>query len=369
MNASNPKFIPISDLYFTGNEKKYVLEAVESGWISSQGVFVKKFEEAFAKFSRTHFATSCTNGTAALHLAYQACGIARGDEVIMPNLTFVATANSAAYLGAKPVFVDVEPNTWNINSDLIEKKITPKTKAIVPVHLYGVPCDMKPILEIAQKNDLKVIEDCAESHGAKYRGKKTGSLGHCAAFSFFANKILTTGEGGMVTSNDPEIISRINFLKNQGMDPQRRYWHPEIGYNYRMTALQAAFGLGQLEGIETAIRQKQRIATYYEKNLPPLHGLSFQQTTLNSKRVYWMFNILVNHPQVTRNQLSDKLKNSGIDSRPVFFPLNHLPPYQSKESFPETERISQQGISLPSGATLSKDHLERIVETIKSILS
>lgn len=361
-NASPVKKIPILDTCLVGNEKKYVLEAIESGWVSSKGPFVGRFEQAFAEYLGIGFASSCSNGTAALHLAYQACGIKAGDEIIVPNLTFVATANAAAYLGAKPVFVDVDPNTWNMDPSQIEKKITSKTKAIVPVHLYGCPCDMKPIVEIGQKHGLRIIEDCAEAPGAQYRGKKAGTFGDCAAFSFFGNKIITTGEGGMVVSDDADLIECINFLKNHGQQPGKSYWHTEIAYNYRMTALQAAFGLGQLEGIETLIEKKIRIREYYEKKLAPLSKLRLQKSLDKSRHVAWLNSLVTTGTDI--GKFRDFLNQNGIETRPLFYPLNSLPMFKTSERFPVTDLVSKTGLSLPSGANLTQDQLEKIVSLI-----
>lgn len=359
------EFIPIAETFLCGNEKKYVLEAVESGWVSSIGPFVKRFEESFAKHVGTRFAATVSNGTTALHLAYLACGVGHGDEVIVPDLTFVATANAAAFIGAKPVLVDVDEKTWNMDPRHIEERITSKTKAIVPVHLYGVPCDMAPILAIAKKHGLKVIEDCAEAQGATYGGKKVGSLGDCAAFSFFGNKIITTGEGGMVTTDDPAIFERVQFLKSHAMSPTRRYYHPEIGFNYRLTALQAAFGLGQLEGVETILAHKRRIAERYVRGLEGVRGIRFQADQANGSRVHWLFNICVEKEfGISRDELGKKLREKNIDTRPVFFPLSKLPMYVEGRPNPVASRLSECGLSLPTGTGLLDEQVDRVVAAI-----
>lgn len=365
-SALNSPFIPIAETFLVGKEKEYVMDCVQSGWISSIGKYVTQFETAFARYIGSKHASSCSNGTAALHLAYHACGIGKGDELIMPNLTFIATANAAAYLGGKPVFVDVDPRTWNMDTTQIEKKITPKTKAIVPVHLYGVSCDMKPIMELAQKYGLRVIEDCAESHGAEYRGKKTGNIGDIAAFSLYGNKVITTGEGGIITSNDSQLMERVQLLKNHGMRPEKRYWHEEVGYNYRMTALQAAFGLGQLEGIEDILQRRENIARYYEKNLSKIKGIRFQENTPQAKRIHWLINILVDEKEygMNRDELAKKLEEKQIDSRRIFYPMTAMPIYKSAESFPHTEYISKSGLSIPSGTGLQKEQMDRVIAVI-----
>ena len=365
---SPPIQIPVADTFLCGNEKKYVLEALESGWISSIGPHVKKFEEAFARYVGVSHAGACSNGTTALQLAYHACGIAKGDEVIMPNFTFVATANAATYLGAKPVFVDVDEKTWNIDVHQIEAKISPKTKAIVPVHIYGVPCDMARILKIAKKHGLKVIEDCAESHGASFGGKRTGSMGHASAYSFFGNKIITTGEGGMVTTDDDILFERVQFLKSHAMDRKRRYFHPEVGYNFRMTALQAAFGLGQLEGIDSIIAHKQRIAQRYCELLADVPGISFQEDQPGGKRVHWLFNIRIGREfGKTRPEVEWGLAQQGIDSRNTFIPMTDLPMYHEAEGYPVSHRISEEGLSLPTGAALTESQIQTVAEAIRKM--
>ncbi len=366
MTNKPEEFIPVAETFLVKNEKKYVVEAIESGWVSSKGPFVERFETAFAKYIGTDFAASCSNGTTALHLAYLACGLKANDEILMPNLTFVATANAAAYIGAKPVFVDVDPNTWNMDPQQIEAKITKKTKAIVPVHLYGVPCDMDPILEIAQKHNLKVIEDCAESHGAAFHGKKTGAFGDCAAFSFFGNKIITTGEGGMVVSNNEKLIARVNFLKSHGQDPVKSYWYPETAFNYRMTALQAAFGLGQLEGIDQIIEKKIAVSAYYRRQLKDNPKIRFQDSYPDSKSVYWLNSILV--PAEKRDGLAMALKQQAIETRRVFYPLSALPMYSTKERFPASDSISECGLSIPSSCHLSTEQLDRVILAIDQYL-
>lgn len=361
MNSSID-WIPIADLSLVGNERKYVLEAIKSRWISSQGPFVERFEKAFSNYIGTKTSSTCSNGTVALQLAYQACGVGKGDEIIVPAFTFVATANAATYLGAKPVFADVDAKNWTLDPERIEEKITKKTKAIVPVHIYGVPCDMKPIMEIAENHGLKVIEDCAEAHGAEYHGKKVGRFGDCAAFSFFANKIITTGEGGMVVSNNEEIFQRVGFLKNHGMDPQKRYWHPEVGYNYRMTALQAAFGLGQLEKIEEIIEKKQKIRARYKKELDSEH-ICFQESPPNTRCVWWINSIRV--PSSARDALISFLKEKKIDSRRVFYSLEELPPYKNSKPLPISFDLSQRGLSIPSGPFLSNAQLQKVIESLQ----
>lgn len=266
----NPDFIPVAEPMIGKEEEMLVLEALRSGWISSIGKYIQQFEEEFARFCSVKHAITVSNGTAALHVTLVALGIGPGDEVIIPALTYVATANAVTYTGSTPVPVDVESDTWNIDPSKIKEKINPRTKAIIPVHLYGHPADMGPIMEIARKYHLFVIEDAAEAHGALYRNQIVGSIGTVGCFSFFGNKIITTGEGGMITLNNSILAQRIRMLKNQGVSKKRKYFHPEIGFNYRMTNLQAAIGLAQLRKVQKIIDKKIEIARLYQKFLLPL---------------------------------------------------------------------------------------------------
>jgi perosamine synthetase len=282
------KFIPVSEPTITEKEIEYVMQAVKSGWVSSLGEYINKFEDEFAKFVGTKYALTVSNGTVGLHLALVSLGIKEGDEVIVPDLTFIATANAVKYTGAKPVFADIDKETWCISPDDIKKKITSKTKAIIPVHLYGHPVDMDPILKIAKEYNLYVIEDCAESHGAEYKGKKVGSIGHCGVFSFYGNKIITTGEGGMITTNDEKIYEKARYLRDHAMSKEKRYWHTEIGYNYRLTNIQAALGLAQLERIDEIIQKKKEIFNWYQEGLKGLENIKLNPEKEWAKNVYWM---------------------------------------------------------------------------------
>ena len=270
--------ISVASPNFIGNEKKYVEDCMETTWISSAGKFVNDFEDKFSEYLGTKHAVSCCNGTVALHMSLLALGVKSGDEVILPSLTYIATANCVSYCGARPVFADCLRDTWNIDPEDVKRKITPKTKGIIVVHLYGNPCDMDSIMDIAREHDLFVVEDAAESHGATYKGRMVGTIGDAGAFSFFGNKIITTGEGGMVVTNNDEIDRHMRILKGQGQDPERRYWFIEKGYNYRMTNIEAAIGLAQLECIEQHIVSKRRVAGWYMKELNGLHEyITFQK--------------------------------------------------------------------------------------------
>jgi perosamine synthetase len=367
MNRQN--FIPVAEPCLDGNELAYVVDCVQSGWVSSLGTYIQRFEEEFAAFCGTSYAVATSNGTTALHLALAVLGIGPGDEVIVPTLSFVATANAVAYTGAKPVFVDSEPYTWNINPELIRKKITPRTKAIIPVHLYGHPADMKPILEIAAQGDghseLFVIEDAAEAHGALYNGRRVGSLGCLNAFSFYGNKIITTGEGGMLTTSDESLAQSARFLRDHAMSPEKRYWHPQIGYNYRLTNIQAALGLAQIESINRFMQRKRQIAQTYNTLLAGIPGIILPPEADWATSVYWMYSILITEDYpLSRDELRAYLSEQGIDSRPFFYPIHTMPPYDAGERHPVAEKLSQQGINLPSSVKLTDDDLHRIADAI-----
>ncbi|MEG1584668.1 MAG: DegT/DnrJ/EryC1/StrS family aminotransferase [Anaerovorax sp.] len=280
--------ISIASPILNGNERKYIDECIDTGWISANGRFIKEFEEKFAEFCGVKYALACSNGTVTLHLALKALGISPGDEVIMPTLTYIATANAVDYCGATPVFVDSESDTWNIDVKDIEAKITTKTKAIIPVHLYGLPCNMDEIMNLSRRYSLPVIEDAAEAHGAQWDGKAVGSMGEIGSFSFFGNKIITCGEGGMLTTNNEELYTKMKLLRSQGVDPNKRYWHTSVAYNYRMTNMQAAVGLAQLENVQWHLQQRQRVAALYQKYLPMLGDkVSVQTVPQKATNVYW----------------------------------------------------------------------------------
>ncbi|MUT68733.1 DegT/DnrJ/EryC1/StrS aminotransferase family protein [Paenibacillus sp. NEAU-GSW1] len=363
------KFYPVAVPVFNGNEKKYVMDCIDSTWISSTGKYITAFEEAFAAFCGARYAVSCSNGTTALHLALLANGVGSGDEVIVPTLTFIATANAVVYCGAKPVFADCEPDTWNMNLEHLESLITPKTKGIIPVHLYGHPADMDAVNALAAKHGLFVIEDAAEALGAEYKGRRTGSLSGCATFSLFGNKIITTGEGGMITTDDEQLAAKMRTLRGQGIDPVRKYWFPVIGYNYRLTNLQAAVGLAQLENIDWHVGERVRVASLYESMLRDESGLTLPVQKDWAKNVYWMFSIVLNgYDEPQRNQFMAMLKQDGIETRPFFYPMHVLPPYeglQSHEEFPVANRIASQGLNVPTYGGLSEADIQYITGRIK----
>jgi perosamine synthetase len=359
--------IPVYEPDLSGNELKYVTDCLESGWISSLGQYVTAFEEQFSRFCGVKYGVSVSNGTTALHLALATLGIGPGDEVIVPTFTFIATANAVTYTGARPVFVDSESATWNVAPAAIEAKITPRTRAIIVVHTYGHPADMDPILEIASKHSLHVIEDAAEAHGAEYKGRKAGSLGDMACFSFYGNKIITTGEGGMIVTDDPELAERARFLKDHAMSSTRYYWHSRVGYNYRLTNVQAAIGLAQLERAERRIEKKRQIAWAYNARLEKVKGLTLPPEADWAKSVYWMYSVLVEEDYgLDRDGLMARLKKASIDSRPFFYPMHTLPPYEGREErFPVAEELARKGINLPSASTLTEEDIERVCKVIE----
>lgn len=355
-----------------GNEKAYVMDCLDTSWISSCGDYVEKFETAFARFCGTRHAVSCCNGTAALHLALLALGIGSGDEVIVPTLTFVATANAVTYCGARPVFVDSEPLTWTLDASLIEALITPRTKAIIAVHLYGHPADMDAINAVARRHNLFVIEDAAEAHGAEYKGRRVGTLGDIACFSFYGNKIIATGEGGMVATDDEKLARRVLQFKGQGMDFERRYWFPIIGYNYRMMNISAAIGLAQLERVDWHLVRRQEIASWYRELLNDVPGLSWQDEQEWGRHVHWLFTIILNDQlSLCRDALMAALEKRGIETRPVFYPMHVLPPYREAaqaNAYPVAESIAQRGLSLPTWAGLTHEDVHYVCDALRESL-
>lgn len=365
------KRISIANPVFNGNEKKYLNECVDTGWVSANGRFVKEFEEKFAEFCGCKYALTCSNGTVSLHLILAALDLKPGDEVIMPTLTYIATANAVKYCGATPVFVDSDERTFNMDPKKIEEKINKNTRAIMPVHLFGLSADMDGILQIANKYGIPVIEDAAEAHGAEYKGKKVGAIGLVGSFSFFGNKIITCGEGGMVTTNDEKLYERMKLLKGQAVSPEKRYWHVDVGYNYRMTNMQAAIGLAQLENISWHMEQRQRVAELYKKHLGNLDVyMKLQDEPENCKHVYWMSNVILQDKVIkSRDEVMEEMENCNIEMRPVFYPMHIMPPYiDSNVSYPVAEKLASRGISLPSHAMLTEEDVVYICNCLRKIV-
>lgn len=363
--------IPVCTPFIGEKELEYVVDCIKTNWISSKGKYVEEFEEKFAKYCGCKYGISTTSGTTALHLALASLGIKKGDEVIIPSFTMIATGFAVIYCGATPVLVDAEPETWNMNVEKIEEKITTKTKAIMPVHIYGHPCDMDPIMEVAQKYNLWVIEDAAEAHGAEYKGKKVGSIGHVGCFSFYANKIITTGEGGMVVTNDEKIAERARLLKDLAHSKERRFLHTDLGFNYRMTNIQASIGLAQLEKIDELIERRRSHAHLYNSLLKDVKGVSLPPEKKWAKNVYWMYSILIQDEfGMSRDELMEKLKEKGIETRTFFIPLHQQPAFRKMnlfqgENYPIAEELSQKGLYLPSGSGLTTDQIEYVCRAIK----
>jgi perosamine synthetase len=349
-------------------EERYVMDAVRSGWISSLGTYITRFEQGFAAFCGVEHAVSVSNGTVALHLALHALGVGPGDEVIVPDLSFIATANSVLMAGAVPVHCDIDPATLCLDPRLIEAHITPRTRAIMPVHLYGHPAEMPAINRIAERHGLKVVEDAAEAHGAAVEGRRVGGLGHCATFSFYANKNLTTGEGGMVTTNDAALADRCRYLRDHAMSRQRRYWHDEIGYNYRLTNLQAALGCAQLERSAELLGARQQLFEHYRKEMAGVPGVRLNRTAPWAVNTYWMICIEIDgFNAARRDALAAELKRRGVDTRPYFFPMSDMP-YLPKSDTPVAHAVSQRGLNLPTYVGLGEADVADICGRLKEAL-
>lgn len=355
---------PVYKPSLLGNEKKYVNECIDTTWISSKGEFIEKFETGFAKYTGIKHAASVCNGTVALHLALLALNIGPDDEVIVPTLTYIASVNAIKYVGAKPVFVDSKYSDWQMDPEDIKRKISAKTKAVMAVHLYGDACEMDQIMHICKSNSLFLIEDCAEAIGTKYESKHVGTFGDVASFSFFGNKTITTGEGGMVVSNNKEIYDKIVHLKGQGLAKNREYWHDIVGYNYRMTNICAAIGFAQLEQINSFVSKKKEIAKWYKSNLN-ITEISFSETSEKVENTYWMVSIVVNTTE-TRDQLRNHLSSNEIETRPFFHTAHSMPAYFLKDGkFPVAENLSKTGLNLPSYPDLNQKDVEYICDKIK----
>ncbi len=369
---SDRRTIPIAHPWFAGNEKKYVNECLDDVWISSAGRFIGDFEQAFARRFDVAHAVTTNNGTTALHLALVALGIAPGDEVIVPTLTYIASANAVRYCGATPVFVDSEPRTWNLDPEALAAKITPRTRAIMVVHLYGHPADMDPILELARKHALLVIEDAAEALGARYKGRLAGGIGDAATFSFFGNKVITTGEGGMVTTHDGELAKKLRLYRGQGMDSERRYWFPVVGYNYRMTNIEAALGLAQIEKFDDHFAARARVARWYDERLAPLRDrIDLPVAEPWAVHSYWIYTIALSRTvRAERDDVIAELAGRGIETRPAFYPMHVMPPYREADgSYPVAERLGARGLSLPTHALLTEGDVDYIAAALTEVLA
>lgn len=363
-NRMNSHRVPVYRPDLSGNEKDYVMQCLDSTWISSKGGFIDLFEKQFASRVGVDYATSVCNGTVALHLALLALGIGANDEVIVPTLTYIATANAVSYCGATPVFADATPDTWQIDPSDVERKITPKTKAVIAVHLYGHPCDMRSLQALCRRYGLFLIEDCAEAIGSQYEGQHVGQFGDISTFSFFGNKTMTTGEGGMVVTNDRTLFERAKHFKGQGLAAHRQYWHDVVGYNYRMTNICAAIGVAQLERLDSFIARKIQIAQMYRDALRST-PLTVHQNSAGVIHSYWMVTVLTECAE-RRDTLRDHLEARGIETRPVFYPIHTMPMYSHRyQRNPIAENIAWRGINLPSFPSLTDAEVHHVCAAIR----
>lgn len=366
--------IPVNTPLLNGNELKYLTECIETGWISSEGPFINKFEEQFSTYIGCDYGIAVSNGSAALDIAIRALNIGPGDEVIMPTFTIISPAQSVITAGAIPILIDSDPLTWNMDVSQIETKITPRTKAILVVHIYGLPVDMDPVIKIAKKHKLKIIEDAAEMHGQTYKGKMCGSFGDISIFSFYPNKHITTGEGGMLLTNDDELAEKCKKLRNLCFEPNGpRFIHHELGWNYRMTNLQAALGVAQLEQLGGFILKKREMGALYQKDLHFLLGKNYQlplAETNFSTNIYWIFG-LVAPSESEKERLVATLTTNNIGTRPFFWAIHEQPIFKKMglfvgESYPIAEKLARNGLYLPSGLGLTESQQLEIIACIKT---
>jgi perosamine synthetase len=359
------QFFPVSRPSLTALESEYVSRAVQSGWVSSIGEFIGAFEIGFARFVGAKHAISVSNGTAALHLALAAIGVGQGDEVIVPDLSFIATANAVLMCGATPVFADIDRENLCLSPADLERCLTPRTRAIVPVHLYGNPADMDAINSFAAQHDLFVIEDAAEAHGAAIHERRVGSLGYCATFSFYGNKLLTTGEGGMITTNDSVLAERCRSLRDHAMSKVKRYWHQERGYNYRITNLQAALGCAQLERADELIEGRRAVCNWYRRELSRVEGIAVRRASSWATPAPWLMCVEIEGEDGNRrDDLMQRLKEHGVDTRPYFYPMSDMP-YFERADTPVAHEMAQRGINLPTYVGLTEADVAAIGRVVR----
>ena len=357
--------IPVYQPDLSGNERRYVIDCVESGWISSIGKYTGQFEQMLCDYTRIPHAAAVSNGTVALHLALHCLDVGLGDEVIVPTFTYIASVNTIAQTGATPIFVDSRPDDWLIDVDDVRRKITPRTKAIMAVHLYGSVCDMPALVDLAREKDLKIVEDCAEALGSTLHGTHVGAFGDVGTFSFFGNKTITTGEGGMVLARDGSLAARMRKVKGQGQSFERRYWHDEIGYNYRMTNVCAAIGVAQMERIDDVLERKRQIAKLYRSELNAV--VEFQRPIDGVRGSDWLVTVLL--PQNTdREAVMRRLAEQGIDSRPAFYCAHQMPMYSTRDSHPVAQDIAARGISLPSFPALTDEQVKFVSAELRAAI-
>jgi perosamine synthetase len=363
--------VPVNTPLLSGNEKKYISECIETGWISSEGPYVKQFEIGFSSYIGKKHGVCVSNGSAALDIAVQAADIGEGDEVIMPAFTIISPALSVVRAGGKPVLVDCDPLTWNMDVSQIEAKVTKKTKAIIAVHIYGLPVDMAPVMQICEKHGIMLIEDAAEMIGQTYNGKKCGSFGHISIFSFYPNKHITTGEGGMILTDSQEINERCQKLRNLAFEPGRRFIHKELGWNYRMTNMQAALGMAQLENIDKHLLRKREIGAIYNDGLKNLSGFQLPlKTTSYAENIYWVYGLVAESEQRCLDVIK-YLGDANIGTRPFFWCMHEQPVFLNmglfkNEKYPHSEKIARNGFYIPSGLGLNSNELNYVIETMNS---
>ena len=372
--------IPVYEPRLGNREKELLAECIDTGWVSSEGPFVSEFEGRFSHYIGTQYGVAVCNGTAALEAALYGIGVRKGDEVIMPSFTIISCALAALRLGARPVLVDIDPDTWNMDTTQLESKITQRARAIMPVHIYGLPVDMDPVLECAADHDLKIVEDAAEAHGAEYfsrkkgnRWTKCGNISDVSCFSFYANKIVTTGEGGMVLTSDASVAARAASYRNLCFHPERRFYHTELCYNFRMTNLQAAVGIAQLERIDDVIALRRSFARYYKAQFEHVRGVRFQAEVPYGRSVHWMYAVQLDEALgIDAETMMERLKSKGIGSRPFFLGLHAQPVLQKlgffkHEQFPYTDQARKRGLYLPSGLTLTKPQIDVVRDAVREI--
>ncbi|WP_268123035.1 DegT/DnrJ/EryC1/StrS family aminotransferase [Roseivirga pacifica] len=364
--------IPVYRPALSDLERSYLLKAYDSSWISSQGEFITKFEDSFRNLVNRSEALSVCNGTVAIHLALTALGIGEGDEVIVPSFTFAATINAVIYTGATPVLADVETKSFNMTAEKVEPLITDATKAIMPVHLYGTPCDLNPIQDLCKEYGLLLIEDAAEALGSKYKGISVGSFGDAATFSFYGNKTITTGEGGMVVFADKEIAEKARRLRDHGMSRERRYWHDVVGFNYRMTNMQAAIGLGQFERISEILEKKRALSEKYNQFFAAYPQIQIPLDNENYINSFWLYTIVLSEDFPSVTHLQDELLKRGIDTRRLFYPMHTMPVYQKylrkNQKFPHSDYLAKYGLSFPSFPDLQDEEIEFITYNLSELL-
>ena len=368
-------FIPVNSPLLDGNEKKYLNECIDTGWISSEGQFVNQFEDQFAKRLGRNHAIAVTSGTAALDVAIEALLIGPGDEVILPAFTIISCISQIIRSGAIPVLVDSDPLTWNMNLQQIEEKITERTKAILVVHIFGLPVDLDPILELAKKNDIKIIEDAAEMHGQTYNGNPCGSFGDISTFSFYPNKHITTGEGGMIVTNDAQLAEDCRSLRNLCFQPEKRFVHERFGWNYRMTNIQAALGLAQLERLDEFVERKRIMGKKYTQGLRVLNEVQLPlEKTDYADNIYWVFGVVLDDSiGFDAEEAMKMLEEKGIGCRPFFCPMNQQPVLRKMgffidESYPVAERLYKQGFYIPSGVALNSEQINHVTNKLIEVL-